>query len=102
MTLVENLQSLWINILVDPSSYRGQEGQIKLRFPLRGDPQALRQIILLVAEEMPKFLKGYAEFLKHPSKTDEFERIDKLSLDMSKLYNNWLAQELRAEAEKLK
>ena len=89
MTLVEKLGQIAV-----PDKGRWYE--------LKHEPKVIRQILLAVAKEMPKFLKGYAEFLKHPSKTDEFERIDKLSLDMSKLYNNWLAQELRAEAEKLK
>ena len=72
-------------------------GKIKLtdirHWSLAGYPQALRAILLVVAEEMPKFVEQFW------SKVPESR---KLTVDIGfEEFSNWLAQELIALAETL-
>ena len=75
-------------------------GEIKVDFPglnydfLKADPQALRAILLAVAEEMPQFVEHFW------SKVPESR---KLTVDIGfEDFSDWLAQELVALAERLK
>jgi hypothetical protein len=60
-------------------------------YQLKFEPQALRQILEVVAEELPELTKRYLDI---PYTSVEYVRT-------ISFYGGWLANELRAEANKL-